>query len=136
MCYFFFFFKQKTAYEMRISDWSSDVCSSDLVGHPVGALEVLGTNLARGKSWRLDKLRIASDAATLDATGDWRLDGAQRGLTVDAKGQFTDLGAFMDGIGYKGLVAGGRGNMQGKPTWRELTWPHDLANIELEARGQ
>src|SRR3546814_11891929 len=34
---FFFFFKQKTAYEMRISDWSSDVCSSDLIGgidHP------------------------------------------------------------------------------------------------------
>src|SRR3546814_1001243 len=30
---FFFFFKQKTAYEMRISDWSSDVCSSDLVVH-------------------------------------------------------------------------------------------------------
>src|SRR3546814_9803811 len=30
----FFFFKQKTAYEMRISDWSSDVCSSDLqFGH-------------------------------------------------------------------------------------------------------
>src|SRR3546814_3336740 len=28
----FFFFKQKTADEMRISDWSSDVCSSDLVG--------------------------------------------------------------------------------------------------------
>src|SRR3546814_18330027 len=33
MCVFFcfFFFKQKTAYEMRISDWSSDVCSSDLL---------------------------------------------------------------------------------------------------------
>src|SRR3546814_4030479 len=31
-CYIFFFFKQKTAYDMRISDWSSDVCSSDL--HP------------------------------------------------------------------------------------------------------
>src|SRR3546814_979874 len=30
VCYLFFFFKQKTAYEMRISDWSSDVCSSDL----------------------------------------------------------------------------------------------------------
>src|SRR3546814_10360705 len=31
ICHFFvFFFKQKTAYEMRISDWSSDVCSSDL----------------------------------------------------------------------------------------------------------
>src|SRR3546814_7564099 len=30
MLFIFFFFKQKTAYEMRISDWSSDVCSSDL----------------------------------------------------------------------------------------------------------
>src|SRR3546814_19972358 len=30
---YFFFFKQKTAYEMRISDWSSDVCSSDLRQH-------------------------------------------------------------------------------------------------------
>src|SRR3546814_4104475 len=32
---FVFFFKQKTAYEMRISDWSSDVCSSDLLRHPL-----------------------------------------------------------------------------------------------------
>src|SRR3546814_5418184 len=31
----FFFFKQKTAYEMRISDWSSDVCSSDLLNHAI-----------------------------------------------------------------------------------------------------
>src|SRR3546814_3011777 len=31
---YLFFFKQKTAYEMRISDWSSDVCSSDLACHP------------------------------------------------------------------------------------------------------
>src|SRR3546814_7072573 len=41
--FLFFFFKQKTAYEMRISDWSSDVCSSDLfagavVGHFLGPL--------------------------------------------------------------------------------------------------
>src|SRR3546814_3803899 len=36
----FFFFKQKTAYEMRISDWSSDVCSSDLnLTITVGELE-------------------------------------------------------------------------------------------------
>src|SRR3546814_9727922 len=39
VCFFWvFFFKQKTAYEMRISDWSSDVCSSDL---PVGGLDDL-----------------------------------------------------------------------------------------------
>src|SRR3546814_5334432 len=34
LLYVFFFFKQKTAYEMRISDWSSDVCSSDLAADP------------------------------------------------------------------------------------------------------
>src|SRR3546814_3237215 len=34
----FFFFKQKTAYEMRISDWSSDVCSSDLTPASTAAL--------------------------------------------------------------------------------------------------
>src|SRR3546814_8108908 len=34
----FFFFKQKTAYEMRISDWSSDVCSSDLAASGTSAL--------------------------------------------------------------------------------------------------
>src|SRR3546814_1582854 len=36
----FFFFKQKTAYEMRISDWSSDVCSSDLPRVDLGAQPV------------------------------------------------------------------------------------------------
>src|SRR3546814_10141285 len=39
---FFFFFKQKTAYEMRISDWSSDVCSSDLSKHLIDAVFVEG----------------------------------------------------------------------------------------------
>src|SRR3546814_11367483 len=36
LCFFCFFFKQKTAYEMRISDWSSDVCSSDLANPAMG----------------------------------------------------------------------------------------------------
>src|SRR3546814_3398998 len=40
-----FFFKQKTAYEMRISDWSSDVCSSDLESHPRSFLKAM--------SWRV-----------------------------------------------------------------------------------
>src|SRR3546814_10542130 len=41
MC--FFFFKQKTAYEMRISDWSSDVCSSDLDGLLADGLTIIGS---------------------------------------------------------------------------------------------
>src|SRR3546814_8729325 len=47
----FFFFKQKTAYELRISDWSSDVCSSDLVelsppAEEMGVAEGIETALA------------------------------------------------------------------------------------------
>src|SRR3546814_9912645 len=46
MCFvwfvFFFFFKQKTAYEMRISDWSSDVCSSDLPDRETDDVTALG----------------------------------------------------------------------------------------------
>src|SRR3546814_7232328 len=44
---YFFFFKQKTAYEMRISDWSSDVCSSDLWIERNGERKQLNT-LGRG----------------------------------------------------------------------------------------
>src|SRR3546814_8554628 len=40
--YFFFFFKQKTAYELRISDWSSDVCSSDLVERVLAEVGLAG----------------------------------------------------------------------------------------------
>src|SRR3546814_20435 len=50
----FFFFKQKTAYEMRISDWSSDVCSSDLkaidVIDEVGAMQMLVPPAKRRKT--------------------------------------------------------------------------------------
>src|SRR3546814_10404850 len=59
----FFFFKQKTAYEMRISDWSSDVCSSDLSGYCFGmrtharrycyGVEMQRRQLAEGRMKRL-----------------------------------------------------------------------------------
>src|SRR3546814_4363152 len=39
--FLFFFFKQKTAYEMRISDWSSDVCSSDLIDQEFAIIAIL-----------------------------------------------------------------------------------------------
>src|SRR3546814_3579850 len=45
-----FFFKQKTAYEMRISDWSSDVCSSDLA--LIGKAHRLQTAQADGVIWK------------------------------------------------------------------------------------
>src|SRR3546814_3248727 len=56
MC--FFFFKQKTAYEMRISDWSSDVCSSDLA-------QAVSAALAKG-----EEAGCPVVAAVIGATGE------------------------------------------------------------------
>src|SRR3546814_11621461 len=75
MCRFvFFFFKQKTAYEMRISDWSSDVCSSDLLLPDVNLKlrpRIL-SELAPGT-------RVVSPAFTM---GDWDSDQYE---TVDGR---------------------------------------------------
>src|SRR3546814_1907718 len=46
----FFFFKQKTAYEMRISDWSSDVCSSDLTAKYLAKFGETKTRARLGKA--------------------------------------------------------------------------------------
>src|SRR3546814_1667992 len=61
----FVFFKQKTAYEMRISDWSSDVCSSDLLADAGGIGARLEKWTSRGSmGWVFDN---AKDEMTLDA---------------------------------------------------------------------
>src|SRR3546814_5267032 len=75
----FFFFKQKTAYEMRISDWSSDVCSSDLperriAARAAAARDVIGALRRLGQ--RKELLRLvpgALDQRRVDAMiGDHR----------------------------------------------------------------
>src|SRR3546814_21176604 len=49
--FIFFFFKQKTAYEMRISDWSSDVCSSDLPDTLQGLDDLLARRPGQVATW-------------------------------------------------------------------------------------
>src|SRR3546814_17394145 len=68
----FFFFKQKTAYEMRISDWSSDVCSSDLVpGNSVSGHPLTGSpagSIAHGQA-ALPLASFVPEGAAGDMTG-------------------------------------------------------------------
>src|SRR3546814_7499614 len=59
-----FFFKQKTAYEMRISDWSSDVCSSDLVAP---AFPDAGRSTRNGRQY--------VNGVALEETEVWRHEG-------------------------------------------------------------
>src|SRR3546814_3095619 len=78
----FFFFKQKTAYEMRISDWSSDVCSSDLM-----LMEIMGLHLP-GASF-VNPNTPLRDALTVEAT--------RRALAITALGNaYTPAGEMID----------------------------------------
>src|SRR3546814_8286584 len=96
---YFFFFKQKTAYEMRISDWSSDVCSSDLHGghgavqpaHPVLAFEILEP--------RVEARRNSHPA--LDESG-----GGERAALARHAGCRRDAGAAMIGAMIETAAAG------------------------------
>src|SRR3546814_18623250 len=68
-CVFFFFSKQKTAYEMRISDWSSDVCSSDLIlDGPAPARSLRDRTLVTRRSCR-ERRRRADRAPEGDHRG-------------------------------------------------------------------
>src|SRR3546814_2365491 len=64
---YFFFFKQKTAYEMRISNWSSDVCSSDLATRrPRMALSTSGASAVHSPTTSAPTRAAAPKAATND----------------------------------------------------------------------
>src|SRR3546814_16690424 len=107
VCVLFFFFKQKTAYEMRISDWRSDVCSSDLV--------TLDSALRPAQSrFTLGPFQLVADApltapltvsGTLqragpgyDLAGVLGLDGGQ--ALVDLSGRYGDDGhAHLEAVG-------------------------------------
>src|SRR3546814_8459265 len=133
-CYVFFLFKQKTAYEMRISDWSSDVCSSDfhqpflgdeLVEHRLGVLE---------QATRA----FAHDLVVEDrGIGAGQLPGAEEGGPVDRLAQIVErpvveavdarllrrrgdtLRVAREGIGAGFLEAG---KQIGRASCRERVW--------------
>src|SRR3546814_3242592 len=75
----FFFFKQKTAYEMRISDWSSDVCSSDLSPQPGGTPSATTATRAPTES---PDLRRAS--MNVSSSGTCAASGQKNGLSSTA----------------------------------------------------
>src|SRR3546814_2838378 len=110
----FFFFKQKTAYEMRISDWSSDVCSSDLIlelnaahrswlSNDLGAiagflfdvgkgrvpLPPAGDNAAARAAWATDLAQVRADAADLRLRA---IEAAEDQSHTQIQGWLRDLG--------------------------------------------
>src|SRR3546814_2283540 len=74
-----FFFKQKTAYEMRISDWSSDVCSSDLIGGSRASIANITAELLG-----IDYKRVSVQIGDTASIGFSNLTGGSRVLFASA----------------------------------------------------
>ena len=101
-----------------------------LYGHPVGRLAVEGVNLQRGQLWRLDKLSLSGRTAQLNGTGQWRLSGTDRGLTLDAVAEIEDAGAYLTDIGFPDRLEGGKGTIKGKIEWRNMPWALKRSDID------
>src|SRR3546814_20465101 len=102
-CLFFFFFKQKTAYELRISDWSSDVCSSDLIGGFRNHRHVDGDAVALLDATRLQGIGEAAAVLEELAIGDVLVLGGAVALPDDGGvvllGRQVTVDAVVAGVG-------------------------------------
>src|SRR3546814_4214641 len=103
---FFFFFKQKTAYEMRISDWSSDVCSSDLDGHLVERAfdPIVGLGLADlqrlGECGMVDFPLAQRRSGDMEKLGQFRVGRAETTERLGLDGERMAIGrAAVDALG-------------------------------------
>src|SRR3546814_8377939 len=102
---FFFFFKQKTAYEMRISDWSSDVCSSDLlslVGQAPAGTAMVRVNLflaSAGSNVPLATSEAATDAwAVCTASTQAAAEAGVAGVAGEYPHQFMTVQRAINGV--------------------------------------
>src|SRR3546814_13114270 len=110
----FFFFKQKTAYEMRISDWSSDVCSSDLRRHEY--------RWSGDRPWLVipARPRMTPTHAPIESINDFVVKFAN----VNGSGSASANELFAKAILRMGVPVSPRNifpsNIQGLPTWYEV----------------
>src|SRR3546814_4998667 len=136
---FFFVCKQKTAYELRISDWISDVCSSDLIAGEEGAQLThirLQDEAAGIYHAALGQVTVAGDAryahVSIQAGGamarhELQIDYTGPNAEVDVQGLVLARGAsHIDHTLYlHHAVPDGRSNQQiGRASCRERVWPY------------
>src|SRR3546814_8335581 len=102
-CLLFFFFKQKTAYELRISDWSSDVCSSDLAKTSTLQSELFSRVAGQMTFWVEEG---PSDAVLFPADGPY-----------DRRLGYVDLPGFIDSLERQGYAIESQARISDQFAW-------------------
>src|SRR3546814_2750770 len=101
MLCFFFFFKRRTAYEVRISDWSSDVCSSDLLREIVPRRAVAGRADDDHRVGEAGGDEVGAEIVGIFLEGDEQVEAARRGRGGDAAEQ-----REIEGVDRAAILAG------------------------------
>jgi len=88
------------------------------------------TGRPQESQWILQSLRLSGDGLALQGNGHWHTQGAQRGLSLQASAEVSDLGAYLTQTGFQNLAAGGRGTLESTLFWRDLPWQTDVAHLQ------
>jgi uncharacterized protein (TIGR02099 family) len=104
-----------------------------LFGSRLGTLRLVGATVRRGEDWKIEKLEIKNPYGSLNATGDWRLSGPARGVSLDAKADIVDLGKLSDMMGYPDRARGGKGTLTGRIDWGDFPWVYRYGGLQGKA---
>jgi len=109
-----------------------DIVADNLVvrDKKLGRLELAASNA--GRDWRIEKLKVSNAEAQLNADGLWQGAAAQQSTSLNLKLDISNLGKFLDRIGYPGSMQRGSARLQGKLGWAGNPQSIDYASLTGE----
>ncbi|MBC7498981.1 MAG: TIGR02099 family protein, partial [Herminiimonas sp.] len=115
----------------------------ELFGKPFGRLDLKANNVRASalREWRIDKLAIANDDATFNASGKWTAKEGDNLTNLVYKLDIANAGKLLERVGFAGVLRGGKGRMEGDLNWKGLPFSLDIpslsGNMQLDiAAGQ
>ena len=104
-------------------------------GKDLGRVEIAGQRA--GEDWLIEKLAMANADGTLHGKGAWR-GGAPQRIALDFALQVSDAGQFLNRIGYRDLVKGGKAQLQGHLAWSgaptTIDYPSLSGDVQMQAQ--
>lgn len=98
----------------------------------LGRIELVANNTTgpAGREWRINRLSVTNPDARLQSTGNWVVDhsGAQR-TRMNYDLDIVNAGKLLDRFGYKEILSGGKGKMQGDISWAGLPYSLDIPSL-------
>lgn len=106
--------------DLRVDEWR------------LGRLHVQGRKQAESQPWQVSSFHLHNPHGDLQASGEWHLTGAQRGLGLSAQIQSDEIGQMLHYIGISDVLKEGKGSVQAQLHWHHFPWKTSLADIQAD----